>query len=245
MSGHYTFVDSSPINFWQGGDGESIQSIIDQVNKFTSDHRELIVLSISHVQILSDRGFLAKFERDDFRDANENEWKDLLGRFEGLQQRWSETTNDLTKVPLKDFIGPFNGPGQSAVILVFDDGVDIGNRAGMFHNSVWPWNGSDWQKPEVDRLNDLKAQESKVDARPFSYSGCHTQTREEAIACTLGQDDKSILNLSEKPKNKLFTELFPACTETIHPCSISMDAIDSSDLSALCLAISERSRCQA
>ena len=245
VSGHYTFVDSDAINCWQGGDGESIQSIIEQVNQFTSDHRELIVLSVSHVQILNDRGFLAKFEREDFRDANPDEWKDLLGCFEGLQQRWMKTTNDLTKVPLKDFIGPFNGPGQSAVILIFGDGVDIGNRAGMFHNSVWPWSFSDWQKPENDRLNKFKAQVSKADANPFSYSGCHTQTEQEAILCTLGQDDKSILNLSENPKNKVFTELFPACTETIHPCSISMDAIDSSDLSALCLAISERSRRQA
>ena len=45
---------------------------------------------------------------------------------EGLQQRWSKPTDDLTKLPLKDLIGPFNGPGQSAVVLNFDDGIDVG-----------------------------------------------------------------------------------------------------------------------
>lgn len=251
VSGHYTFVDQSPINSWQGGDGESIQSIIDQVNRFTSDHQELIVLSVSHVQILNDRGLFSPFQRDDFRAPNADEWKDLFDLFESFQQRWSKSTHDLTKVPLKEFIGPSTGPWQSAVILIFDDSVaNLSNRAGMFPSTSWPWDSSEWQKPETDRLQDfLKTQASSSssssqanDAKPFSFSGCHTQSTTEAIASTLGQDDMSVLNLSEKPKNRVFTELFPACSEIVHPCSIAMDAIDSSDLTALCLAICERSR---
>lgn len=239
VSGHYTFVDK--LDSWQGGDGESIQSIIDQVNRFTSEnHYELIVISVSYVQITNDTGFFDKFKRDDFRDPKADEWDNLLGRFETLQQRWSKASGDLTQVPLKDFIGPFEGPWRSAVVLIFDDGVKIGTRAGMFHNSAWQWDASDWQKSENDRLNDFKTAASKPDAKPYSYSGCHTQTDDEAIACTLGQSSKSVLNLSENPKNKLFTELFPACTESLYPCSLSMDAIDSSDLTALCLAINDR-----
>lgn len=241
VSGHYTFVDHWAINSWQGGDGESIQSIIDQVNRFTSeDHHELIVISVSHVQMINDKGAFDKFKRDDFRDPNAEEWNSLLGRFETLQQRWSNTSNDLTQVPLKDFIGPLEGPWQSAVVILFGDEVDIGTRTGMFHNSTWQWDYSDWQRSESDRLNDFKMAASKPGAKPYCYSGCHTQTEDEATACTLGQSSKSVLNLSENPKNKLFTELFPACTESLYPCSLTMDAIDSSDLTALCLAINDR-----
>ena len=242
VSGHYSYVDNWPIKSWQGGDGESIQSIIDQVNRFTSeDHNELIVLSVSHVQMVNDKGASDKFNKDDFRDPRAEEWNNLLGCFEALQQRWSKTSNDLTQVPLKDFIGPFEGPWKSAVVLLFDDGVDVGTRAGMFHNRAWQWDSSDWQKSESDRLNDFKTAASKPGARPYSYSGCHTPTSDEAILSTLGQSGASVLSLSENPKNKLFTELFPACTESLYPCSLTMDAIDSSDLTALCLAINDRS----
>ena len=238
VSGHYTFVDQSLVSSWQGGDGEPIDHIIDQINRFTSDHRELIVLSVSHVQIVEG------YNKNDFHNPTPGEWNDLLGQFEGLKYRWSKSTEDLTRVPLKDFIGPFGGTAQAAVVLLFDNEADLTNRAGMFHYNVWPWDASDWEKPESDRLREFKDKASLADAKPFSYSGCHTQTTEEAVLCTLGQDSRSILNLSENPKNKLFTELFPACTETMHPCAISMDAIDSSDLTALCLAITERSRHQ-
>ncbi|KAL9609491.1 MAG: hypothetical protein Q9167_005740 [Letrouitia subvulpina] len=208
---------------------------------FTSeDHHELIVMSVSHVQVINDQGAFDKLNKGDFRDPKLEEWNNLLGRFETLQQRWSKASNDLMQVPLKDFIGPFEGPWQLAVVLLLDDSVDIGTRAGMFHNSTWPWNYSDWQRSESDRLNDFKTAALKPGARPYSYSGCHTQTTEEAIACNLGQSSKSVLKLSENPKNKLFTELFPACTENLYPRSLTMDAIDSSDLAALCLAINDR-----
>lgn len=239
VSGHYTYVDQ--LSSWQGGDGQPIEDIINQINQFITDgHNELIVLSISHAQIINDRGGASTFEQGDFKDLDVGQWKELHDLLDGIRGRWDGSANDLTQVPLKNFIGPANGTNRSSVVLLFDDSVIINGRTGYFHNSAWPWDGSDWTKPEGDRLADFKNHASQANAKPYNYSGTHTQTTEEAVKTTLGASSNSVLNLSENPKNKLFTEMYPACTGTMYPCSLTLDAIDRSDLTALCLAITDR-----
>lgn len=60
--------------------------------------------------------------------------------------------------------------------------------------------------------------------------GSHTATLTSA----------SVLALAETPKDKLFTELWPACSEKVYPGALNMDAIDSSVLCALATALDDR-----
>lgn len=46
-TGHYGFV--SPLNSWQGTNGESIDNIINDINSFTANNKELVIINLSHV----------------------------------------------------------------------------------------------------------------------------------------------------------------------------------------------------
>ena len=126
ICGHYSYI--SAMGSWQGGDGETIQEIVEGINRFTSKYQELVVLHVSHVYRLHDRPGQPFFE-DDFVGPTKDEWKNLLDVFNGLQYRWDQKADDLTKKTLRDFIGA----GKSAVLLIFDDSVDVSDWAGMFH----------------------------------------------------------------------------------------------------------------
>ena len=249
--GHWTFIEPkaglkvSPFGTWQGGNGETIQEIIKGINDFTASSHELIVLSIYRAFSIHESG--GAFQKDDFSELDSNQWRDLLDTFTGetgIKQLWrpieanlQSKTIDLTSIPLRTFIGE----AKAAVILLVDNKVEIANRRGCFHDQSWPWDYSDWQKPEDERLQAFLNQASQPNPKPYSYSGCHTQNEEEAILSKLGQSSKSVLELAKSSKDKLFTQLFPACSEAIYPCSMTMDAIDSSDLTALALAMNDRS----
>ncbi len=71
------------------------------------------------------------------------------------------------------------------------------------------------------------------------YWGTHTQTDEEAVCSTLGQSSSSVIALAKEPKNAVFRQLFPACTKRCYPNFIIVDAIDSTDFTALTLAIND------
>ena len=233
MSGHYGFIPGS----WQGGEGESIQQIVDGLNNFMRLNQELIILQISHVYRVRDRpGEL--FYKDDFQSPNADDWKDLLDTFGQINNLWNGQADDLTKKTLGDFIGN----GHPAVVLYLDnDSVDLSGRTGVFHGSAFPFEWSDWSKADDGRLQEFQDQSTKTNPKPFGYSGCHTQSDGEAISATLA-GGKSILWLSEDTKEKLFTKLYPACTETMHPAALVADGIDFTDVTALCMAVNARSK---
>ncbi|MCJ1396858.1 hypothetical protein MMC11_000048 [Xylographa trunciseda] len=249
--GHWSFIDPKPwvrflpFNSWQGGNGESIKEVIEGVNSFTASSNELVILSLYRAFAVRDTD--DAFRRDDFADLQEHQWRsllDILTGEAGLKHLWRPTegdgeleVKDLTTIPLQRFIG---GP-EAAVIIILDANFDVTKYPGCFPQSAWQWDCSDWQKRENERLQEFQQQAAKQNGRPYSYSGCHTQTDDEAIASTLGQSSSSVLELAVDAKDKLFTELFPACSEKVHPCAMNMDAIDSSDLAALAMAMNDRS----
>lgn len=118
MTGHYTGngPDAS------GTLGESIRSIIEGILQFTAQNAELIVLNLSH-DVQADRNN-AWF--------NQNDWD---GLFEGLGSLpWlypiGDTTADLSRVTLNDFIGN----GIPAVLIVVDPNdatIQLGNYASL------------------------------------------------------------------------------------------------------------------
>ena len=48
VTGHYGRIEQLGVVTWQGGNGQSIDSIISEINAFTACNQELIILRLSH-----------------------------------------------------------------------------------------------------------------------------------------------------------------------------------------------------
>ena len=68
-TGHYGYIDQ--LASWQGANGQSIESIVADVNAFVSNHKELVVLNLSH-SLNTDVG------NSQYRPFNQAEWDGLF-----------------------------------------------------------------------------------------------------------------------------------------------------------------------
>ena len=121
-AGHYTDND---ILGTAGANGQSIDSMVSEINSFTATHHELIILNLSH-DLNTDSG--TKF----YPTLNQDEYNQLLQLLSGINNLYvatSSTNLDLTKVRLNRFIGN----GKSAVIVIAQpsgSGISLGSYAG-------------------------------------------------------------------------------------------------------------------
>ena len=115
-AGHYSYIDA--LNSWQGGNGQTIAEIIQQINAFTASNKELIILNLSH-DYNTDAG------NDPYRSFTQAEWDALFEQLAGLSNLWvapgDPTTVDLTTVKLNNFIG---GGRAAVVVIVEPSGID-------------------------------------------------------------------------------------------------------------------------
>jgi hypothetical protein len=101
-----------------GGTGQSIADIIDDVNRFTKQHKELVILNLSHSLYLG-----ADFVG---RNLTQDEWDALLQQLDGLQSRFFVDTvatpiRDLGQLTLNEFLKPQGKPSAAVVVLVDAD----------------------------------------------------------------------------------------------------------------------------
>jgi len=113
--GHFTHIDDyGPIKMdWQGGCGATIDQVIDDVNKFTANNSELIILNLSHLtRLVIDLGGHSR----DFEPYHRLE---LLNKFTQLNHIYRPANSDcnLKDLLLNDFIGA----GKAAVVVLFDE----------------------------------------------------------------------------------------------------------------------------
>jgi len=118
VCGHYTDTGKWPLG-WQGGDGASIDEVIDNVNRFTDENKELVIIDISHTKNMEEE-----------RDCNDAERADLLNklsRFNHLYRTNNSKDFRLDNAPVNDYIGG----NKSCVIVTLphDEGFDLNNLA--------------------------------------------------------------------------------------------------------------------
>jgi len=107
-TGHYSYVN--PTLGTQGGRGQPIPDIINDINTFTSKHKELIILKLSH-SFNTDKG-------RNYPPFNAEEWQGLFQLLSGISNLFIGTpATDLTSLPLKSYIGN----QKAAVIILMDD----------------------------------------------------------------------------------------------------------------------------
>ncbi|KAI9666689.1 MAG: hypothetical protein M1821_004625 [Bathelium mastoideum] len=226
--GHVTYTND--FTKWQGGMGESIDDVINQVNDFTNDNHELIILNISH-DCDSDNSY---------NGLNDDSWNNLLGKFDNLKHLYSaESNTDLSKIPMKTFIGG----GQATVILRFESGADkLRGRLGkgFFPSSCMPIfdqyaNSDDPDKLVADQFKKLNEQRSSPDNNMFSLDWAMTM---QGFSDVLFSNLLHWADLSMTPR--LGINIFPKTSKTVYPNVINVDGVQNTDPVAISIAMNVR-----
>lgn len=115
VTGHYSNLQPSIAtislgNTWQGANGESIQSIISDINTFTSQQKELVILDLSH-SLDTDVG------NSSYCSFTTEQYATLLKQMQSLNHLFISTASDLTQLTLSEFIGG----GSSAVVIIVEE----------------------------------------------------------------------------------------------------------------------------
>ncbi|NJL29009.1 MAG: hypothetical protein HC897_14535 [Thermoanaerobaculia bacterium] len=239
FTGHYTGPIDLPVigPSMQGTNGQSIASIISDVNTYTAEHQELVVLYLSH-------DFETDLGNASYPPFSQADWNGLLTQLLALNHRFvapNPTTVDLTQLTLNDFIG-----SQAAVIVVVDpsaSGITLGDFATQ--GFYTPANFSVYNQysdtnvlsvMETDQLNKLAAQRPNPDAGYFLLSWTLTQNNVQAALPT----SESILSLAATANRALYGALLPACSAQTYPNILYIDAVSSSDIAALAMAVNNK-----
>jgi len=230
FTGHYG--DLPLVDAQAGANGQSIQSVIDDVNMFTKDNNELVILYLSH-DLNTDLGFKA------YAPFTQDEWNDLFHQLTGIYNLFFTQANDLTMLKLRDFIG---GNRAAAVVVVVEaNGISLGNYAnrGFYtpaHFRLYNKysNNNDVHSMMKDQFDKLKNKHRKV--KYFLLSWTLTLSPIQVVKCAV-PGVLSIRDLANIANPYLYTKLMSYCTNQCYPNILYTDNILSSDITALAMAV--------
>jgi hypothetical protein len=224
-TGHYSDLAGS----WQGGNGQSIASIISEVNAFLATNDELVILDLSHAYD-TDNGY---------PPLSQAQTNALMQQLLGIQHRFAAPagTSDLSQLKLNDFIS-----SGASVIIIFDDSTlspgDFSQNAfpGFYNNTQFSVYNSYADTPDVgtmvtDQLGKMAAQRRSPDSGLFLLSWTLTTLDPRDAAPTAHA--------------ALFQRLWPALNKQTFPNFIMLDAIGYNDnlnnrnVAALSMAINQ------
>lgn len=235
FTGHYSKVD--PINSWQGANGQSIASIVADVNTYTASNAELIILNLSH-DLNTDLG------NSSYAPFTQTEWNALFAELQGLNYRFAAVPGiDLSQLPLANFIG---GQQAAVVLIVETNGVDL---SGYANQGFFPYSSFDVYNSYADsndvsymannQLTKMKQQRPNPDAGLFLLSWTLTQSDVQASTCVLGTAD-SILTLASVANPQLYLQLPGAISAQCYPNILYTDSVQNADAAALAMAVNVR-----
>ncbi|KAJ7735887.1 PLC-like phosphodiesterase [Mycena metata] len=210
----------SPIGYaldWQGGCGATIDEVVADVNKFTSEHRELVILDISHITFL-EAGLSGATESSLTPDQR----RELLTKLAGIHNRFHVPAGQLESLTLDTFIGQH----QAAVLVVFDSDSD-----GLFSEA------------ELTEHQFYRSHRYAVN----KHFVTRMQTHEEAVSSTLPpnrwrapmNNPNSVLRLADAQQAQEFPfTLQELAKNGMQTGIIITDKVEGADLLTLCLAVS-------
>ena len=260
-TGHYTILNKSDVepHIWElalvspalaaaaenfkypialGGNGQSLEEVMEDVNTFQAKYNELVILEFSHGYNIDKGG--ASFTEQDWKDVAAA----LSAQNTGLKNLYSapSDTKDLTTIPLRDMINP--GQPKAATLAIITNSTytnqDAANFPTVFDNSLWDIAGSYKDTDSVETMtNDQKwklaAARTNPDTPPFYMVWTLTQQAAEAIFAPVTK--KTIRDLADEARPSLFLDIFAACTKQTYPNFLEHDNCNDSNVAALALAI--------
>lgn len=232
FTGHYSKIGES----WQGGNGQKISEIIDQINAFTANNQELIVINLSH-DLNTDLG------NEKYTGLTQAEWDRLFNELTRTNNRFvapgDPTTVDLTKLTLNQFI-----KDRAAVVFIVEPGAaQLGGYAtsGFYRYSQFDAynnfaSSNNLDNMINDQLSKMKTVRTSPDSQFFLLSWTLTQDAGQVIGCVFEVVD-SIIDLGFKANPQLFARLLNSITKTSYPNVLYVDSLEGTDLAALAMAI--------
>ena len=233
-TGHYSLV--SQINSWQGANGESIASIVNDVNAFTANNKELVILYLSH-DLNTDAG------NNNYPGFDQDEWNSLFAILKGINNLYVAPADaNLTKLTLNQFIGN----NKAAVVLIVDptnSGIQLGSYAG---NGFFPAtalnlfnsysNTNDLPTMTSDQLSKMKAERTPPNLSYFLLSWTLSQDNTEVTTCAIGTAN-SILDLANIANQALPGTLLQNVSSNCYPNIIYTDNVSGFNVAALAMAV--------
>lgn len=228
-AGHYSDID---VLGWQGANGQKISDIIAQINSFTANNKELVILNLSH-DLNTDVG-------RDYRSLNQGEWNSLFQQLLGINNLFvaaNPTTVDLTTMTLNQFIS-----GNRAAVLIIvqpsDSSITLGSfvtRGFYTYSQFNAYNSysdtDDLDTMTSDQLNKMRSVRNSPDSQLFLLSWTLTQDAGDIFTF------ESILDLADEANAVLMSDLLPAVSHTTFPNIIYIDNFADSSVTALAMSI--------
>lgn len=230
-TGHYSKVINTT---WQGARGQSISDIIANINSFTANHNELVVLNLSHAYN-TDAG------NSDYPPFTAAQWNGLLNQLRQLNHLYVAQpgeTPDFTKMTLASLIQ--NSPKVLVILEGAADGTDLGNCFFPYSsfNAYNSYAGSnELSQMASDQIRKMQSQ--KAGGAYFLLSWTLTQSDSQAATCFIdptGQTS-SILDLANQADQNLFAGLTPAITTTVFPNIVYIDNVADSNAALLSMYV--------
>ena len=221
--GHYTGEGEDKIG-WQGGDGVLIKEMVDDLNRFTRDNAELVILEIKNINRIIIDNPISSTQRG----LNPDEWNTLFDALAKIENLFTITQSDGKDKQLQDYdLNRFVGNDHAAVIVLVDG---YGQHDVLFQRGFWP----------------LKMSNDQVYLYLKEESVTRMQGSDEAILSSLNPlqllsanwNALSVLSLAKQVQDEQFPWLLQQLAHKGYPAKINMDRIQNADLLTFCLAIS-------
>jgi len=216
-----------------GGNGQSFGEIIREINTFTEDNKELIILNLSR-----------DVNADKYRRFNQDEWDQLLGHLtgdEGLNHLFvapNPREVDLSTLPLNQFIGT----NQAAVLIIVEPQVTSITLDEYHHRGAYYYKQMNaiYEHTRTHKLDDMINRQLRLlrNNRPspnsslFLLSWTHRHSGKVLIG-------PSVLKLSVRTLSRIYTDLFPECSKDTYPNILFLDGLENSNITALAMAIND------
>ncbi|BET95151.1 hypothetical protein [Xenorhabdus taiwanensis] len=231
FTGHYKKLGF----FWEGANGESIDSIIDEINSFMESNNELIMIKLSHSLNL-DVGFFKTYSH-----FNKDQWFDLFDKLSTIKNLYYH--NGIGKVS-DSTINTLTANGTRSAVLFFvedkESNIDLGeyedagffllSELNMYHKY------SNTNDINVMSKDQLKKMHDHAPQQYFELEWTLTQDAIQAVSCptTIGFSIKELADIA----NREFIELlYPNIKKKEYPNVILVDNVKDIAVTTLALAI--------
>jgi hypothetical protein len=226
-TGHYGYSKILGIGAWRGGNGQDLDQIVKEINAFTANNKELIILDVTHGLDTDNWG------PEDNSRMSRAQWTQALNVLKNLNSRIVIADNDdITTIP----IGKFKD-GRPAVLIRISDtykeggDVEVKGYPGMMTGKKFPLeNHYANTNNQNDMINDQLKKLYKYKTKPSDNMF--------VMSWTLTQGGLSIVDNAVAVNKALPELLWPNLTPNTYPNILFVDAYPSNrDIASLAMAI--------
>lgn len=229
-TGHY----SQAAGMWHGANGQDLPSIVNEINDFTQDRQELVILKLSH-DLNTDLGRL------DYAPLTQDNWDYLLGYLAGSLRNLFTVPDpargvDLSRLTLREFVGG----GRSAVVVIVEPSDSTINFEAHENRGFYPLcafhvfdefsNTTSLDTMRDDQVAKMRKIRRSPDSRLFVLSWTLTW-----------KGGWCIHSLADLANPQLYAQLLNHCTADCYPNILYIDYVQSPEIAAMAVAVSRLS----